>query len=145
MPKLLVRPGRYLMAADPVCGSNGLAPCIGVAVYHGKWFVAHIECAAIVKTKKDPMWAKVADYTRNRLHQLLGPCGSPNVHIIGNFGDFSSMAIRDGIVAWVAETVAITYDAWDGFEIKANGTFGSLTHEENNTDGDGAFSIPANP
>lgn len=145
MPQLLVKPGRYLMAADPVCGTNGLAPCVGVAIYHGKWFIAHIESRATVKTRKDPVWARVATCTRNRLQQLLGPCGAQSVHVIGNFGDFSSIAIRDGIAAWVNGTVAITCDAWDGFEINANGTFRSLTYEENNTDGDGAFSIPANP
>lgn len=62
------------MAADPVCGTNGLSPCIGAAIYHGQWLIAHIESKATVRTRKDPAWAQVATYTRNRLQQLLGPC-----------------------------------------------------------------------
>jgi hypothetical protein len=145
MPKTLVNQGRYIMSADPVCGTNGLGTCVGIAVYHGHWFIAHVDCAAVVRTRADPMRQRVANYVRNRLTQLLGPCGSPNVHVVGGLGDFSAQAISEGVTAWVNGTVAITLDAWDGFEILAGDVFQRIGADANNSAGDGAFSVPDNP
>lgn len=145
MSKTLVNQGHYIMGTNPICGTNGLGTCVGVAVYHGSWFIAHIDCEALVKTKKDPMWGKVAIYVENKLNQLLGPCGSPNVHIIGNLNDFSAQAIRDGITAWVNGTVNITWNQWDGFEILVGDQFQALDHDVNNSNGNGVFTVPENP
>ena len=149
MPKTLVNQGRYVMATNPTCGTNGLGTCVGAAIYvgmpAGEWFIAHIDCEALVKTRQDPMWGRVAAYVTNQLNRLLGPCGSPNVHIIGGLGDFSAQAIRDGIIAWVNGTVDIQYNDWDGFEIIKGNQFQRLGHDKNNSDGDGSFSVPKNP
>lgn len=140
-----MKQGRYIMNASPICGTNGLGTCVGLAVYHGKWFIAHIDCEAIVKSKTDPMYEKVMNYVTRRLHTLLGPCGSPSVHIIGGLSDFSAWAIKDGIVMWVQDTAEINYDEWDGFEILETGKFQRLKHEANNIEGDGDFTVPENP
>lgn len=107
MPKTLVNQGRYIMASNPICGTNGLGTCVGVAIHCGQWFIAHIDCEAQVKNRQDPMWGRVATYVRTRLNSLLGSCGSSNVHIVGNINDFSAQAIHDGITAWVNGTVEI--------------------------------------
>lgn len=141
----LVNQGRYILSTDPVCGTNGLGSCVGLAVYHGSWFIAHIDCEAIVKKKGDPMAQKITDYVKNRLNQILGPCGSPNVHAIGNFTTFEAIAIVQGITDWVNGHTPIVHNAWDGFQIKGDGTFAPLGHEANNDNGTGPFTVPENP
>jgi hypothetical protein len=147
MPAKLVKQGHYILGDKPPCGTNGLATCVGLAINHDdEWFIAHIDCAALVKTKKDPMWQKVAKWVSDELQRTMSAC-YPNyqVNIVGGLNDFSAQAIADGIAAWVAGKVNISRIEWDGFEVTADGKLGKLTHEANNDFGDGTFSVPANP
>jgi hypothetical protein len=147
---LLVKPGRYFLSTDPICGTNGLAPCVGLAINRGgtPWFIAHVECAAQVKKRKDATWDKVAAWVRGHLTNLLHPCeASFRVHLVGAYmSDFSSQAIYDGVAGWVLHSSQLTtHEKWDGFIVRANGTLSGLKHQANNSEGDGDFTIPKNP
>jgi hypothetical protein len=141
-----IRQGRFIEFASPVCGTNGLGTCVGVAVPRGgQWFLAHIDCAAVVKSKTDPMWGRVAQYVTDKLNQLLDAGSYENVHVVGSLSEFSGQAILDGVKSWIRDQRQLTTHRWDGFQIDARGVFTNPGHAANNSDGDGAFTVPANP
>ncbi len=133
-PMTLIKQGRYIYSAVPPCGTNGLGTCVGLAIQHGtSWFIAHIDC-------KNYRGEEISLFVKNRLDQIA-PGNSSSVHVIGSMTDPSSIAIRNGIRDW-AGALGITEHFFDGFQITEVGSFERLTHEVNNTDGDGEFSVP---
>lgn len=147
MATTLIKQGRYIKNVAPVCGTNGLGTCVGLAVYdadRSNWFVAHIDSAARVTSKTDPAFNKVAEWVKAKLDEVVGDCISPYVAIIGSLKDFSGQAIGKGIEKW-ADTCEVVRYEWDGFQILEERNFVRLHFERNNTDGDGAFSVPQHP
>lgn len=147
-----IKQGRFADHAGPEDGSNGIETCVGIAIPREEgWFIAHIDCATMVRSKNDPVGNAVAAYVKGRLDDLLGPCvfAAGDVHVISTGRDNSTNAIREGIDRWVRESqpeavppIGAARHEWDGFKIGDGGVVQYLGHAANNADGAGGFSVP---
>jgi hypothetical protein len=132
------------VVAQP-CGTVGLGTCVGVAYPRadGQWFIAHIDCAARVTSRRDPMYGRVSNYVSARMRELRGNFVGGVLELSSTGHDFSTFAITDGLRAWAGAQVPIR--GWDGFRI-ANGVFGQAPPGTvNDTHGNAPFSVPAQP
>ncbi len=147
MAKRLINQGRYgrtAIAGDGFdsIGSNGLATCVGIAIDNGDgtWWIAHVDCDVGVPSKTSAQYALVRDSTTDKMREYFGEHAGRATTMISASPDFSTQAIKAGIQAWCGG--AATDCQWDGFEVTAAGVIQLLSHDANNWDGDGAFTVP---
>lgn len=132
-------------ALDAQCGTNGLGTCVGLAVAvtadFSRWFIAHIDSAARVPSGSGACYDAVRANAAGTAQQLCPHVAGARVYIVTTASDFSSRAIRDGLLDTYGAQTPVS--AYDGFYVDATGAIHNLGQGANNVAGDHAFSVPA--